>query len=89
MLSAKIVRELREDHAEADKDLFNWEFALLTLFIVFGMLNIISTTIDYMHQLCFLYMLHYPVIYSPSESDSGSKHARNCIYLSKRENSSY
>ena len=27
---------------------------------------IIGTTIDYMHQLCFLYMLNYRVIYSLS-----------------------
>ena len=35
------------------------------------MLYIISTTIDYMHQLYFLYMLHYPVIYSLSKRKSG------------------
>ena len=28
------------------------------------MLYIISTTIDCVHQLCFLYMLHYPAVYS-------------------------
>ena len=43
---------------------------------------------DYMHQLYFLYMLKYPVIYLLSErergeGESGSKHARNCVYLSK------
>ena len=40
------------------------EFALLTLVIVFSMLNIISTAIDYMYQLYFLYMpLNYLIIY--------------------------
>ena len=34
---------------------------------VFSMLCIISTTINYMHRLYFLYMLHYPVICSMSE----------------------
>ena len=36
-----------------------------------------------MHQLCFLYTLKYPVIYSLSER--GSEHARNCVYPSKIE----
>ena len=88
MLSADIIRELWEDHAEADKNLFQLLFSLLTLFFVFSMLYIISTTIDYLHQLCFLYMLNYPVIYSPSKKESGSKHAINSVYLSKTENSS-
>ena len=57
------------------------EFALLTQF-VFSMLYIFSTTIEYTHQLCLLYMLHYPVIYSLSERESGSKHAKNCVHLS-------
>ena len=51
----------------------------------FHMLCIISITIDYMHHLCFLYMLHYPVIYLLSERVSGSKHARNYVDLSKIE----
>ena len=35
-------------------------------------------------------MLNYSVMYSLSEKDSGSKQARNCIYLSKAdENISY
>ena len=34
-------------------------------------------------------MLNYLVIYSLPESASGCKHARNCVYLSKIENSSY
>ena len=37
----------------------------------------------------YLYMLHYPVIYSLAERESGNKCARNCVYLSKIENSSY
>ena len=49
--------------------------------------TIISTTIDFMHQLCFLYM---QTIQSSNHCprESGSKHARNCVYLSKIENSS-
>ena len=43
MLSAEIIRALREDHAEADKNLLN-QFASLTQFI-FRMLSIISTTL--------------------------------------------
>ena len=62
----------------------------MTLFIVFNKLYNTSTTIDYMHQLCILYMLNYPVIHSLSERASGSKHARNCVYPnSKIENNSY
>ena len=34
VLSAKIIKELRD--AEADKNLFKSEFALITLFIVFS-----------------------------------------------------
>ena len=34
-------------------------------------------------------MLNYPVIYPVSDRDSDSKHARNSVYLSKIENSSY
>ena len=52
----------------------------MTLFTVFSMLYTISTTFDCMHQLFFLYMLNYPVIYSLSrerERESGNKHARN------------
>ena len=67
MLFAKIIRELRKDHAESDKKFVQVIVALLTLIIVFSMLHIISTTIDYMHKLCFLYMQNYPVIYSLSE----------------------
>ena len=33
-------------------------------------------------------VLNYPVMYSLSENGSGSKHARNCVYLSKIKNSS-
>ena len=47
MLSAEISRKVREDHAEASKNLFKRKFALLTLFIVFIMLYIISTTLFY------------------------------------------
>ena len=53
------------------------------------MFYIISTTIDYMYQLCFLYMLNYSVIYSLSEREIGRKHERNCVYLRKIENCSY
>ena len=48
-----------------------------------------------MHQLCFLYMLNYLVMYSLSEREregereSGSKHARTCVYLSRIETSFY
>ena len=38
--------------------------------------------------LTILYMLNYAVIYSLSERESGSKHARHCVYISKIENSS-
>ena len=34
-------------------------------------------------------MLNYSVIYFMSEGESGSKHAVDCAYLSKIENSSY
>ena len=47
----------------------------------YSMLYIISKTIDYLHQLCFIYKLNYPVIYSLSECESGCKHARNYVYL--------
>ena len=55
--------------------------------MLYRMLYIISTAIDYMHQL---YMPNYPVIYSLyRERDSGSKQTSDCVYLSKIENSSY
>ena len=63
----------------------------MTLFVVFSMLYVISTTMDYMHLLCFLYMLNYSVIYSLTEREgrgSGSKHTSNCVYFSKIEKSS-
>ena len=56
---------------------------------VFSMLYINTTTTDSMHQLCFLYVLNYPVIYSRSNRESGSKYARKCVHLSKIENSSW
>ena len=59
-------------------------FALLTLFIVFGVLYIIN-----MHQSLFLYVLNYPDMHSLSEKESGCTHTGNCVYLSKIENSSY
>ena len=85
MLSAEIIRELRKDHAESDKDRFSDSLHFAQFIIFFRTLYIIN--IDYMHQLCFLYMLNYPAIYSLSERESGSKHAGNCIYLRKIENS--
>ena len=54
----------------------------ILFYIVFSILYIISITIDYMHQLCFLDMLNYPVIYLRSERESDSKHAMNSVYLS-------
>ena len=52
MLSVKIIRKLRDNHAEADK---NFSTDSSHHFIVFSLHYIISTTIDYMHQLCSLY----------------------------------
>ena len=58
-------------------------------FIVFSMLYIISTTIDYTHQLCFLYMLSYPVIYSLSERERVEVNMQGTVFtLSKIENRS-
>ena len=57
--------------------------------LLFSVCSISLTKFDYMHQLCFLYMLNYPAVYSLSERQSGFTHARNCVYLSKIENSSY
>ena len=42
MLSAEIIRELREDHAESVQVIV----CILTLFIVFSMLHTISITSD-------------------------------------------
>ena len=72
------------------------EFTFLTLFIVFNLLHI-------MHQLCFLYMLNYPVMYSLSErereraresesereSERVAVNMQGTVYLSQIENSSY
>ena len=63
MLFAEIIRELREDHAESNKNLFKSRYALLTLSIVFSFLYIISTTIDYINYAFYSYMLDNPVIY--------------------------
>ena len=49
VLSSEIIRELREDHAEADKNLFKGWLTLLTLF--FTMLYIIDKLLTNMHQL--------------------------------------
>ena len=35
------------------------------------------------------FLLNYPTIYSLSRREKGYKHARNCVYLGKIENSSY
>ena len=53
MLSAEILREPREDHAEADKNVSNWELAT---FIVYLILSIFS--IDCMRQLPSIYAKH-------------------------------
>ena len=87
--SAEIIRELREDLAKADKNLFKWLFALLTPFIVFCF----QYAIFHLGQLLTLfiifafYMPNYPVIFRLSERERGSKHA-NSVYLAKIENSS-
>ena len=64
---------IREQRVKAEK----------AQFIVFSLLYIISC-ISYA-----FYIWNYPVMYSLSERESGSKHARNCVYLSKIENSAY
>ena len=64
----------KEDHAEADRNLLVI-VALLTLFIAFSMLSIISTTLC-IYQLSFLY-----ASYVCSQSSVGCTHARNCIYI--------
>ena len=46
------------------------------------MLYIISTTINYMHQLCLLYMLNYSS-HLLTERERESKRARNCVYLAR------
>ena len=68
MLSSEIIRELREDHTEANKNLFKWIVCTFETVYYFQMLYIISTT-NYMHKLYFLYMLNYPVIYSLSKRE--------------------
>ena len=48
------------------------------------MMYIISTTIDYMHQLCFLYMLNYPVIYSLSERERVEVNMQGIVFTLER-----
>ena len=67
VLSRVILRELREDSADTEKNLLNREFALITQFIVFRMHSIISTTLF----LLTIY-ISYPSIYA--------KHCKPVIY---------
>ena len=75
VLSAEIIREQRDTDAE---NLLWWYFLLLTFFQF--SLSLVASA---------LYMLNCPIMYSLSERESGSKHVRNCAYLSKTENSYY
>ena len=56
MLSAEILGELREDHAEAGKNISN----TTDMFLVFRMSPSLARliTIDYVYQLSSLYMLN-------------------------------
>ena len=57
MLSAEIMRELREKHAQAARICSS----------IISMLYFNTTIIDYMHHVCFVYMLNSPVINSQSK----------------------
>ena len=48
------------------------------------MLYIISTTIDYKHQLCLLYMLNYPAVYSLSEIEIAAAHMQETVSTAAR-----
>ena len=48
------------------------------------MLYIISTTIDYMHQLCLLYMLHSPAVYSLSEREREAVNMQGTVFALAR-----
>ena len=71
---------LREDHEEADKNLFKCSLHFWHCLYCISLAQLLTVCIS------FLYMLNYPVIYTLSERVT--KHARNCVYLSKIENSS-
>ena len=77
MLSAEILRELREDHAKITRTC-QTNVGILTPFVVFRMLSIMSKlfSFDYMHLLSSLYMLNFLATIYPL-SKSGSTHARN------------
>ena len=91
MLSAKIIRVLREDHAEANKNLFK----VIVCAIDAGnclMLTIISTTLLYQLHVSVILSI-YAKLYSQSSTrcprESDSTHASYCVYLSKIEKGSY
>ena len=88
LLSAENIRVLSEDHAKMTRICSIDSFEILALFIVFIMLYTIRTTIDYVHQSCFLDMLTIPVIYTLSEREWQYTTCKECIHLSKIENSS-
>ena len=81
------IRELREDHAEANKNLFKGSLQFWQ-FIVSSMLYIISTPFDYMHQLSFHIYLTIQLPTRCLERESGFKYASDSVYLWKIENSS-
>ena len=58
MLSAEILRELREDKAEADKNFSNRYVTQLTLFTLFRISPSLAQyfSIDYMHHLSSFYI---------------------------------
>ena len=48
------------------------------------MLYIINKVIDYMHQLCFLYMLNYPAVYTLSEQEKMAAHMQGTVFALAR-----
>ena len=75
-VSSEIIREIRENHAEADKNLFEVIVCDLKLYC-FQKLNISSTTIEYIYHSAYAKLSSHQL----TVRDSGSKHAMNCVYL--------
>ena len=86
----KLTRTYSSD-STFDSYLYCFLVSVLSIVFSFPYFYIISTTIDYSYVLIML-SIHaklFSHLHAIGERESGSKHAMNCVYLNKVENSSY
>ena len=65
MLSEETVIELREDHANADKNRSKWSLYFSLLF------SVCCISLARLLTICIVFVLNYPVIYSLPKRESG------------------